>query len=110
MEGDLPGELYQGSQVEYSPGPLVLLAVLYRSTLPPFCCIKLTKISINYSRFLCAGTEGTACVSSRHCAKLEQSKIDRLTYNARGAAMTQNTPITVAYGDGIGPEIMEATL
>ena len=24
--------------------------------------------------------------------------------------MTQNTPITVAYGDGIGPEIMEATL
>ena len=24
--------------------------------------------------------------------------------------MTQNTPITVAYGDGIGPEIMDATL
>lgn len=24
--------------------------------------------------------------------------------------MTQKTPITVAYGDGIGPEIMEATL
>ncbi len=24
--------------------------------------------------------------------------------------MTQNVPITVAYGDGIGPEIMEATL
>src|ERR671924_199748 len=24
--------------------------------------------------------------------------------------MTTNTPITVAYGDGIGPEIMEATL
>src|SRR6266700_3583965 len=24
--------------------------------------------------------------------------------------MTRNTPITVAYGDGIGPEIMEATL
>src|SRR6184192_3528295 len=24
--------------------------------------------------------------------------------------MVQNTPITVAYGDGIGPEIMEATL
>src|SRR5437764_7671376 len=24
--------------------------------------------------------------------------------------MTQNRPITVAYGDGIGPEIMEATL
>src|SRR5678809_257895 len=24
--------------------------------------------------------------------------------------MTQNTPITVAFGDGIGPEIMEATL
>src|SRR5256885_5764901 len=24
--------------------------------------------------------------------------------------MTQNTPITVAYGDGIGPEIMAATL
>ena len=24
--------------------------------------------------------------------------------------MTNKTPITVAYGDGIGPEIMEATL
>ena len=24
--------------------------------------------------------------------------------------MTENTKITVAYGDGIGPEIMEATL
>lgn len=24
--------------------------------------------------------------------------------------MKQNTPITVAYGDGIGPEIMEAVL
>ena len=24
--------------------------------------------------------------------------------------MPQNTPITIAYGDGIGPEIMEATL
>lgn len=24
--------------------------------------------------------------------------------------MSQNTPITVAYGDGIGPEIMAATL
>src|SRR6201997_1667163 len=24
--------------------------------------------------------------------------------------MSQNTPITVAYGDGIGPEIMSATL
>ncbi len=24
--------------------------------------------------------------------------------------MLQKTPITVAYGDGIGPEIMEATL
>ena len=24
--------------------------------------------------------------------------------------MTKNTPITVAYGDGIGPEIMDATL
>ena len=24
--------------------------------------------------------------------------------------MTQNTPITVARGDGIGPEIMDATL
>ena len=24
--------------------------------------------------------------------------------------MAQNTPVTVAHGDGIGPEIMEATL
>ena len=24
--------------------------------------------------------------------------------------MTKKTPITVAYGDGIGPEIMQATL
>src|SRR5580658_6002064 len=29
---------------------------------------------------------------------------------ARGATAAKKTPITVAYGDGIGPEIMDATL
>ena len=28
----------------------------------------------------------------------------------KGREMPQNTPITVAYGDGIGPEIMTATI
>src|SRR5579884_2331850 len=32
------------------------------------------------------------------------------TMRYRKTPMTQNTPITVAYGDGIGPEIMDATL
>jgi isocitrate dehydrogenase len=33
-----------------------------------------------------------------------------LTYGKGGIQMTNKTPITVAFGDGIGPEIMQATL
>src|SRR5713226_6025184 len=46
-------------------------------------------------------------------AKLRQENYQRLfsrTAFRKDCHMTQNTPITVAYGDGIGPEIMAATL
>jgi isocitrate dehydrogenase len=41
---------------------------------------------------------------------LEQATSNRSPEGAVAAALTEKTPITVAYGDGIGPEIMSATL